>query len=121
MEKCKLKANGRVESERIIESIKLFGETGEEDTDSYINHFEVGDHKFTVYIEERYFYRITSTLTVTVLIDQTETDTTVEIISGGGKTSNAWGLWFTSWGAENRALKDVIAPLEQLGFVKMSE
>ena len=116
METCKLKSNCKITSKAIIDSLGVADDYIEEETGSYINNFDVGNHKITVYIIERYFYRITSTLTVTFVIDQTEEYTTVEIISGGGKISNSWGFWFASWGAEKRALKDAIDSLKQLGF-----
>lgn len=121
MKKCTLKANCKITSETIIDSISITDEFNERELDSCIHSFDTADHKITIFIAEKYFYRITSTLTITLIIDQTEEATTIEVISGGGKRSNSLGFALTSWGAEKSALNDVIVTLKQLGFAEVTK
>lgn len=89
MKKCKLKANCKITCETILNSVDISSEFFEGEMDSYIYSFDTAGHKITIYIKEKYFYRIKSTITVTLIIDQTEEDTTVEIVSAEFNTPYA--------------------------------
>ena len=130
MEECKLKVNCKIATETILDSVRISGKFAEEELGSYLRSFDIAGHQITIYIAEKYFHRITSTLTVTLIIDQTEESTSVEVISGGGKITTASRYVFStalgsralgSLGAEKRALKDIIASLQQLGFTEIED
>lgn len=121
MKTCKLKANSEITSKDILNTIRTLEDFDEEGNDLYTRSLETTEHKITVLVVERYFYRITSTLTVTLIIDQTEEATTIDAISGGGKVSNAFGFWLASFGAEKSALDEVTTALKRLGFEEIPE
>jgi len=81
----------------------------------YIKKFGDENCEVTIYIAEVYYYRINSTLTVTVIVEETADKTTVEIISSGGKA----GYLGISWGSENSAVTRIADLLKKNGFTEM--
>lgn len=73
---------------------------------TYHNHF------VTIYVYEEYFFRINSTLSVTVIIEQGENGLIVDLISSGAKI----GLGDLTYGAEKAALKPLVEKLVEFGF-----
>lgn len=66
----------------------------------------------TILMYEEYYSRINSDLSVTIISDMRDNETTVEIISAGGKV----GLGEFSYGAEKRAAKNIAEVLIHEGF-----
>ena len=81
----------------------------------YVKKVRTDNRKITVYIAEDYYLRIGSTLTVTVIADETPEMTTVEIISSGGKG----GRFMLSWGAEKSAVNRIVEILVENGFKEL--
>jgi hypothetical protein len=54
-----------------------------------------------VYISEEYYFRIGSNLTTTLIVNETDSNCTIEFISSGGGD----GMAGTTWGAEGKSLK----------------
>lgn len=82
--------------------------------DRYFKVIECGDCKITVFIAEEYYFRINSDLTLTVIAEETADETTVEIISGGGKE----GLLGFSYGAEKSAERRIVNLFKENGFTE---
>ena len=75
----------------------------------------VGENrKITIFIAEDYYYRINSTLTLTVIVEEGADKTTVDIISSGGKT----GLLGFSYGSEKSAVNRIVQMLKENGFTE---
>lgn len=66
----------------------------------------------TVYVYEEYFFRINSTLSVTVILEQKEDGSVVDLISSGAKI----GLGDITYGAEKASLKPLVEKLIEAGF-----
>lgn len=71
------------------------------------------DCSVTLFIYEEYFFRINSTLTVSIILEQDENGSKVELISSGAKI----GLADITYGAESASLKPIIEKLLEIGFV----
>lgn len=82
------------------------------ENENFIKEIENENCKVTVFIAEDYYYRINSTLTLTVIVEAVADKTTVDIIASGGKT----GLLGFSYGAEGSVVKRVVKLLEENGF-----
>ncbi len=80
----------------------------------YRKRIEGQDCTVTIFVAEAYYFRINSTLTLTVFIEETADETTVEIVSGGGKE----GLVGLSYGAEKSAMKRIVKLLKENGFTE---
>ena len=78
----------------------------------FIKRIEGKNCKTTIFIAEDYYFRISSTLTVTVIVEETADKTTVDIVSSGGKM----GLFGISHGAEVSAVYRIVELLEENGF-----
>jgi len=114
MTKSRLVAQEEVDTESILDgisSLELFSDDG-----FFIEKFESGNGKVTVFVAEDYYIRINSTLTLTVIIQENTDKTTVDIISGGGKT----GWLGLSYGAEKSAVKRIVRLLEDNGFIEQT-
>lgn len=110
--KCsKLKSKKPCSADYIV---KYFTANSVCDKDSFVRRYTEGDRTFTVLITEEYYFRNNSTLSVTVIIDEQPHQTTVEIVSNGGKV----GIFQVSYGAEGSALNKMKFALKQLGFVE---
>ena len=80
----------------------------------FIKRIEKQDCKITIFIFENYYFRINSTLTLTVIAEKTVNGTTVEIVSSGGKE----GFYGLSYGAEKSAVKRIVKLLKENGFTE---
>ncbi|MBR3272045.1 MAG: hypothetical protein IKI59_08980 [Clostridia bacterium] len=78
----------------------------------YIKRIERQDCTITIFVAEEYYFRINSTLTLTVIVEETVNETIVEIVSGGGRE----GLVGFSYGAEKSAMKRIVTLLKENGF-----
>lgn len=65
-----------------------------------------------IFIAEDYYHRISSTLTLTVIVEQTIDQIFVEVVSSGGKS----GLLGYSSGSEDSAVNRVVKFLKAYGF-----
>lgn len=112
MRKNRLISQNTAEIERILSkwfSSEAFSEDG-----FFIKKLEGETCKITIYIAEDYYYRINSTLTLTVIVEETADKTTVEIISSGGKV----GLLGLSYGSEKSAVNRIVQLLKENGFTE---
>ncbi len=71
-----------------------------------------GENSVTIYIYEEYFFRINSTLSVTIILEQNDLDTNISLIASGAKV----GIADLSYGTEKSALKPLIDKFIELGF-----
>ena len=72
------------------------------------------DSKITVFVVEDYYFRINTTVTLTVIVERTAKEISIDIISGGGNM----GFFGSSLGAEQTAVNRVIKRLEYHGFTE---
>ena len=113
MIKRKMISNKHVDAESILkdwEASDMISILSEENR--FIKKIENENCKITVFIAEDYYLRINSTLTVTVIAEETVDATSVEIIVSGGKE----GLLGLSYGAERNAAKRLVKLLKEKGF-----
>ena len=110
MRKNRLISQNKVEIESVLNdwfSSNVFSEDG-----VFIKRIEGKNCKITIFIAEDFYFRINSTLTLTVIVEETADKTTVEIVSSGGKTR----LSGFSYGAEKSAVKRIVRLLKENGF-----
>ncbi|MBQ9124539.1 MAG: hypothetical protein IJY14_02495 [Acholeplasmatales bacterium] len=82
-------------------------------TNSYYEKRIVSTGKVTyIYIIEKYLFRINSNLSITIILEESEDGSFVEIIASGGKV----GLTNVSFGAEEASVKDILFELKELGY-----
>lgn len=81
----------------------------------YIKKIIEPKRKVMIFIAEDYYFRINSTLTLTVIVEQTAAQTSVEVVSSGGKD----GILSFSYGAEKSAAKRIINFLTVKGFTEI--
>ena len=65
-----------------------------------------------IYIIEKYLLRISSNLSITVILEENEEGSFIEIISSGGGV----GLTTRTFGAEAASVKNIIKELKELGY-----
>ncbi len=80
----------------------------------FIKRIKKQDYKITIFIAEDYYFRINSTLTLTVIVEETDNETTVEVVSSGGKE----GILGFSYGAEKSAVNRIVELLRENGFAE---
>lgn len=108
MKSCRLISRNKVNIENILNewfSSKVYSEDG-----IYIKRIQDESRRITIFIAEDYYLRINSTLSLTVIVEETADKKAVEIISSGGKAA------LFSWGSENSAVKRVVKLLKENGF-----
>ena len=116
MERIRLISRNKAEIESILSdwfSSNTFSSVLSED-DVFIKRIKGKNSKITIFIAEDYYFRISSTLTLTVIVEETADRTTVDIVSSGGKI----GLFGISHGAEESAVLRIVELLEENGFVE---
>lgn len=79
----------------------------------FTKKIEFENRKITIFIAEAYYYRLSSYLTLTVIIEETDDKTTVEIISSGKV-----GFFGLSYGAEKSAINHIVQLLKENGFTE---
>ncbi|MBE6867840.1 MAG: hypothetical protein E7494_03675 [Ruminococcus albus] len=73
--------------------------------------------KVMIFIAEDYYHRISSTLTLTVIVEQTLNQTSVEVVSSGGK--EGYHYFSFSYGAEQSAVNRIVNFLKVKGFTEI--
>ena len=114
MERIRLISQNKVNIESILSdwlSSNTFSSMFSED-EVFTKKIEGKNSKITIFIAEDYYFRISSTLTVTVIVEEAADKTTVDIVSSGGKM----GLFGISRGAEESAVLRIVELLEENGF-----
>lgn len=106
MQKLLLRANKKVDVEKII-PLEI-----ESDSGTYRKIFPTKWGVITILMVEQYFSRINSDLSITIISDMRDEETTVEIIAAGGKS----GVLLASRGAEKKACKNIADELIKEGF-----
>ena len=80
----------------------------------FVRRIDGSNCRTTIFIAEEYYLRINSTLTLTVIVEESAYGKSVDIISSGGKS----GLLGLSYGAEQSAVKHIINLLKANGFTE---
>ena len=83
---------------------------------TYTTLIEAKDYISHIYIFEKYFLRIGSYITITLITKEDLSNTTVEVIASGG--GNELGK-LSAYGAEISAIKSVSKYLSSFGFDKV--
>ena len=109
MKQNKLISHDRVETEKLL--YDWFTSNLLSDDGIFIKRIEGQNCRVTIFIAEDYSFRISSTLTLTVIVEESTNGTAVEIISSGGK-----GAWGFSYGVEKNAVKRIVKMLKENGF-----
>jgi len=111
MKKNILISHNRIDVESIMK--KCFSSSVYCFESPYIKKIEKPNYKMTIIIAEKEYLRIRSNLTLTIIAEETDNKTTVEVISSGGKNDIGFSL-----GAEKHAVKSVVKFLEEYGFAE---
>lgn len=105
-------SHSNVEIETILSN--WFNSTVYSDDKVFVKKIKEPNCKITIFIAEYYYYRINSTLTLTLIVEENTDGISVEIISSGGKE----GLYGFSYGAEKNAVKRIVNLLKENGFTE---
>ena len=109
MEKHKLLTNERINIEQILKDWYTSYDNMLESI--FVEKFDKNDCKVTIFMAEKYFFRIKSNLTLTTIVERSTDKIAVIVITSGG--SSGMGI---TWGAETSAAKPVLDLLEENGF-----
>ncbi len=110
MRSSKLITNYNVDIEKILND--WFSSYTVSDDGVFIKKIIEPKRKIMIFIAEDYYLRITSTITFTVIVEQTIDQIFVEVVSSGGES----GLLGYSSGAEDSAVNRVVKFLKAYGF-----
>ena len=110
MRSSKLITNYNVDIEKILND--WFSSNTVSDDGVFIKKIIEPKRKIVIFIAEDYYFRINSTLTLTVIVEQTIDQIFVEVVSSGGKS----GLLGYSSGSEDSAVNRVVKFLKAYGF-----
>lgn len=113
MRSSKLITNNNVDIEKILNA--WFSSNTDSEDGVFIKKINEPKRKVMIFIAEDYYFRINSTLTLTVIVEQTLNQTSVEVVSSGGKD----GLLSISYGAEQSAVDRVVDFLSVYGFTEI--
>ena len=113
MQSSKLITNNNVDIEQILNA--WFSSNTDSEDGVFIKKINEPRRKIIIFIAEDYYLRINSTLTLTVIVEQTISQTSVEVVSSGGKE----GLLSISYGAEQSAVDRVVDFLSVYGFTEI--
>ena len=113
MRSSKLITNNNVDIEKILNA--WFSSNTDSEDGVFIKKINEPRGKIIIFIAEDYYFRINSTLTLTVIVEQTISQTSVEVVSSGGKD----GLLSISYGAEQSAVDRVVGFLSVYGFTEI--
>ncbi len=106
MEKYRLYTNGMVDIESIL------NDWFSNEMHKHIESFDKNGCKVTIFIADKYFLRINSTLTLTTIIERSPNNITAVVITSGG----AEGLFGYTYGSEQSAAKPILKLLKENGF-----
>lgn len=90
----------------------IIAEEIEDQNDIYEKTITYQDRSVTIFIYEEYFFRINSTLSVSIILELNESGSKVELIASGAKI----GLMDITYGAEKASLQPIIEKLVEAGF-----
>ncbi len=110
MKRNRLISQNKVDIENILR--EWFSSEVSSDDGIFTKKIQDENRKVIIIIVEDFYYRIDSTLTLTVIAEEADDNTNVDIISSGGKT----GFFALSWGSEKSAVKRVVKLLKEHGF-----
>ena len=110
MRSSKLITNYNVDIEKILND--WFSSNTVSDDGVFIKKIIEPKRKIMIFIAEDYYFRITSTLTLTVIVEQTIDQIFVEVVSSGGES----GFLGHSSGSEDSAVNRVVKFLKAYGF-----
>ncbi len=112
MEKSKLIFQERIDAEGLLyEWASLEGLT---DDTFFVKKINSEYSKTTIFIFEEYYFRISSNLSLTFIINETSNETAIDIISSGGTS----GLLGISYGAEENAVNRIVQLFRDNGFIE---
>ena len=109
MEKHKLVTYERINIETILKDWYTSYDNQLESI--FVERFDKNDCKVTIFMAEKYFFRIKSNLTLTTIVERSTDKIAVIVISSGG--SSGMGI---TWGAEKSAAMPILDLLEEYGF-----
>ena len=109
MEKHKLVTYERINIENILKDWYTSYDNMLESI--FVERFDKNDCKVTIFMAEKYFFRIKSNLTLTTIVERSTDKIAVIVITSGG--SSGMGL---TWGAEKSAAEPILDLLEENGF-----
>lgn len=109
MEKHKLVTNERINIEQILKDWYTSYDNMLESI--FVERFDKNDCKVTIFMAEKYFFRIKSNLTLTTIVERSTDKIAVIVIASGG----SYGMGIT-WGAEKSAAQPILDLLEENGF-----
>ena len=105
-----------IEAETFFEALNRLNCYGDVEEVSRVDkRFRDAEVYFIVY--EKYFMRVESYVSLSILFTKTDLRSSVELVSSGGGD----GLLNISWGAENSFANDCAEVLESLGFCREEE
>ncbi|MBR7150585.1 MAG: hypothetical protein IKD01_06190 [Oscillospiraceae bacterium] len=105
-----------IEAETFFEALNRLNCYGDVEEVSRVGkRFRDAEVYFIVY--EKYFMRVESYVSLSILFTKTDLRSSVELVSSGGGD----GLLNISWGAENSFANDCAEVLESLGFCREEE
>lgn len=108
MEKHKLVTYERINIENILKDWYTSYDNMLESI--FVERFDKNDCKVTIFMAEKYFFRIKSNLTLTTIVERSTDKIAVIVIASGGSYGG-----FT-WGAEKSAAMPILDLLEENGF-----
>ena len=111
MRSSKLITNYNVDIEKILND--WFSSNTVSDDGVFIKKIIEPKRKIMIFIAEDYYFRITSTITLTVIVEQTIDQIFVEVVSSGGGSGL---LGYSTSGAEDSAVNRVVKFLKAYGF-----
>lgn len=115
MRSSKLITNYNVDIEKILND--WFSSNTVSDDGVFIKKIIEPKRKIMIFIAEDYYHRISSTLTLTVIVEQTLNQTSVEVVSSGGK--EGYHYFSFSYGAEQSAVNRIVNFLTVKGFTEI--
>lgn len=112
MEKGKFIFRKKLDAESVFYEWASF--EGITDDEIFIKKINGENFQTTIFIVDCFYLRINSTLSLTVIVHETDFETTVDIISSGGTT----GLLGISYGAEKSAVDRFIQFFKDKGIIE---
>ena len=112
----KMSANKRIDVNKIIENVIA---TCYEGQNTFKKIIKVNEYVSGVYVCEKYYFRIQSTLAVTVITSEKKDSTNVDIVAAGGYADNDYTIMPRS--AEKSAAFEFSEVLSTYGFVRLQK
>ena len=110
----RMRANGSVDTDKFFETLNRLNRYQDAEEVARVGkRFSNGAEVYFI-VYEKYFMRVESYVSLSILFTRTEQNSSVELVSSGG----GGGLLNFSWGAENDFANDCVEALESLGFCR---